>query len=139
MTMMYLHMGYVDRHSMKWNYSAHVDVFGDISMHYNRDISIDMKTIHGIQTNSAYPQLSWILHFLWNLLTAHIVILLSHPICLVVILIYIMFAASCYIVCQPAFSGMFKNISLLKAGAPDVLPEVVASVICMACIASARA
>ncbi len=41
--------------------------------------------------------------------------------------------------CQSAISSMFKNISQAKARAPGVLPKVVATVVCMACIAVASA
>ncbi len=41
--------------------------------------------------------------------------------------------------CQSAISGMFKNISQAKARAPGVLPKVVVTVVCMACIAVASA
>jgi hypothetical protein len=41
--------------------------------------------------------------------------------------------------CQSAISSTFKNISQAKARAPGVLPKVVATVVCMACIAVASA
>ncbi len=37
--------------------------------------------------------------------------------------------------CQSAISGMFRNISQAKARALGVLPKVVATLVCMACIA----
>ncbi len=41
--------------------------------------------------------------------------------------------------CQFAISGTFKSISQAKARAPKVLPKVVVTVVCMACIAVASA
>ncbi len=41
--------------------------------------------------------------------------------------------------CQSAISSTFRNISQAKARAPGVLPKVVATVVCMACIAVASA
>ncbi len=37
--------------------------------------------------------------------------------------------------CRSAISGTFKNISQAKARAASVLPKIVATVVCMACIA----
>ncbi len=41
--------------------------------------------------------------------------------------------------CQSAINSKFKNISWAKARAPGELPKVVATVVCMACIAVASA
>ncbi len=41
--------------------------------------------------------------------------------------------------CQSAISGSFRKMSLAKARAPGALPRVVATVVCMACIAVANA
>ncbi len=41
--------------------------------------------------------------------------------------------------CQSTISGTFKNMSQAKTRAPSVLPKVVATVVCMACIAVASA
>ncbi len=41
--------------------------------------------------------------------------------------------------CQSVISGNFKNISQAKAREPGVLPMVVATVVCMACITVASA
>ena len=77
----------------------YADVFGNIRTQDDRNITIDVNTINNVQSSSSYSQLSWIVHFLQNLLAGSIVILTSLPICSAKILIYMMFAASCY--CLP--------------------------------------
>jgi hypothetical protein len=47
------------------------------------------------------------------------------------------YSQACVIACQSVISGTFKNISRAKAREPGLLPTVVATVVCMACIAVA--
>ena len=86
--------GYVESMSTIWKNSLYVDAFSNSGMQDNRNITIDLNTINSVCTSSSYSQLSWIVHFLQNLLAGSIVILTSLPICLVKILIYMMFMAN---------------------------------------------
>ena len=76
--------------------SSYVDAFGNTGMQGNRNITIDVNTINSERSSSSYSQLSWIVHFLQNLLVRSIVILTLLPICSAKILIYMMFMVSCY-------------------------------------------
>ena len=138
MPMMYLHRGMWKSMSTIRKDSSYVDAFGNTGTQDNRNITIDVNTINSVRSSSSYSQLSWIVHFLQNLLAGSIVILTLLPICSAKILIYMMFAVSCY--CLPIGNKWYvQKMSLLKARAPGVLPKVVATVVRMACIASARA
>ncbi len=89
---------------------------------------------NNVRTFCSHSKLTWIVHFLQNLLTWSIVKLMSLPIahrkfsltwCSQVLVM----------ACQSAISGTFKNISQAKARAPGVLLKVVATLVCMAWIA----
>ena len=91
--------GHVESISTIWKNSSYVDAFGNTGMQYDRNITLDVNTINSVWSSSSYSQLSWIMHFLQNLLAGSIVILTLLPICLAKILIFMMFAVSCY--CLP--------------------------------------
>ena len=93
---------------------------------------------NGVRALGSYSQVSWVLHFLQNKLPRSIVIVTSLPIGTLQLLINMIFTKRA-MACQSAISGTFKDISLAKARAPGALPMVVATVVCMACIAVANA
>ena len=78
---------------------SYVDALGNTGTQDDRNITIDTNTINSVRSSSSYSQLSWIVYFLQNLLAGSIVILTLLPIRRAKILIYMMFATSCY--CLP--------------------------------------
>ena len=97
--MMYLHRGMWKSMSTIRKDSSYVDGFGNTGTQDNRNFTIDVNIINSVRSSSSYSKLSWIVHFLQNLLAGSIVILTSLPIFSAKLLIYMMFAASCY--CLP--------------------------------------
>ena len=57
-----------------------VDAFGDSWMQFYCEHAIDMGLLDSIRTSSSYSQLSWVMHFLQNLLTWCVVILTLRPV-----------------------------------------------------------
>ena len=117
---------------------TYVDAFGDTGMQFNGERAIHMGLLDVVRTSSSYSQLGWVVHFLQNFLTRSIVMLTSLPVRAAKVVIDIRSRRRA-IVCQSAISGTFKNMSRLNARAPGVVPNVVATVTCMACIAVAKA
>ena len=123
--------------SMIWDDSPYVDAFGKPGTQLYCKGAIDVNMFNSVRSRMSYSQLSWVVHLLQNFLTQSIVILTSLLICTMKVLTSCSRRAT--IACQSATSGMFKNMSLLKARAPGMLPIVVVMVVCMACIAIAEA
>ena len=114
----------------------YVDAFSDTWTQFNGERAIDMGLLNIVRTSSSYSQLGRVVLFLQNFPTWSIVILTSLPIGVAKVVIDILFA--CAMACQSAISRKFKNMSRLNARAPGVLPNVVAIVTGMACIAAPK-
>ena len=98
-----------------------------------------MNTFNGVRAFYSYSQLCWTVDFLQNLLPWSVDILIILPIGMSQILIDMMFAHECDGRRHSAIIDTFKKISQTIAREPGALPRVVATVVCMACIAVAKA
>ena len=79
--------------------SPNVNAFGNTGPQLNSNVTIDVYALNGKRAISSYSQLSWIVHFLQNLLAHDVIVLASFSISTSQVLIYMVFARACY--CLP--------------------------------------
>ena len=60
--------------------TSYVYAFGNSGPQFNSQGSVDMSSLNVIRTRGSYSQLSWVVHFLQNLLAWSVVVLTPFPV-----------------------------------------------------------